>query len=64
MIERGKSREEKLGLVKEESKFTELKRSENDAPIKVALGAPKVKELKTIDTLHQSYHNPLENLRS
>ena len=64
MIERGKTREEKLGLVKEDSKFTELKRSENDAPIKVSLGAPKVKEVKSIETMHDSYHNPLENLRS
>ena len=64
MIERGKTREEKLGLVKEESKFTELKRSENDAPIKVSLGVSKVKEVKSIETMHDSYHNPLENLRS
>ena len=61
MIEKGKEREIKKGLKKEETTFTELNRSENDAPIKVSLTSTKLVK-STAETTVQS-SNPLANLR-
>ena len=61
MIEKGKEREEKKGLGKEETNFTELNRSENDAPIKVSLSSNKL--VKTNAEIFVKPANPLADLR-
>ena len=61
MIARGKDREDKKGLSKEESTFTELKRSEDDSPIKVVLTANKV--VKANVQVEAKPSNPLADLR-
>jgi len=61
MIEKGKEREFKKGLGREETTFTELKRSENDAPIKVSLTSSKV--VKVAPEAAFKAPNPLANMR-
>lgn len=61
MINKGKDRADKKGLEKEETTFTELIRSEDDAPIKVTLTSTKLVVAEPVQLVAA---NPLANLRN